>query len=828
MLPPRLKIVASAGAGKTWRLAVRYLGLLSLLKNKDELGSIVAITFTNKAAAEMRERILKFLKLIALETPEGRMLIEEAGIPLDPDSAKKWVGWIIERYSDFNVRTIDSLLFSILKALSFELNLREELDVVFDKRAVFDVAFDEFLALWEKEREILAEALRNFLEVDERSGFYPEAGLRKRLYDLMEELEGRRVGEKDYVGDLKGAWNDFVDGWKRFVKEIDPFRECLNRNKTRWLVDDLDEEVLEKVLRGLSNYSDFSDLWKKKEWGRLPEELKERLSGLYGELRERALRYAFLWCAAKVSGYSSVLHRLQELFEGVCRKQGIVVGGESWLSDVKRKLEEQDIIPLVYAFFGVKFRHFLFDEFQDTSRRQWETLWPIIENALSEGGTLFVVGDPKQAIYRWRGGDWRLFGEVEAEVERLEFNRRSASELVEFFNRTFKPLEDQVEVRLHWRNMYRLGGRVFDEVAAEISRAFEKVEQRPVDSVASPGSIEILKFTGGGDELDEMVREALVGEVSRLWENGLRDVAVLVRSNDEGRRVTEWLLAEDMPVVTENSLRLGVSDAVKGLVGLLEYINSGSEQGLYAFCASGIYRNEKGETFDEGSLFKAWRDEAGRAKLKNEVDEFIRGLSHIANKRSPYELVASVVERLEVKKRFAKELPFIERFLEVLHLFEVEEGPHIGMFLDFLKEGGLEKRVGIAENVEAVKVMTIHKAKGLEFDVVFVPFTGWGLKDRSPVKFHEEKGCLVHLTKYAKYVPELDDMLSEHVARHFQDAINLFYVALTRAKRKLYLFLTEHLNAKGMRSPVLWFERLVRGAVGDGGIKDKNQLQMEV
>ncbi len=728
-----VRVKASAGAGKTYNLSTRYLSLLKRIE-RENIKSIIAITFTNKAASEMKERILRFLKEVALN--KNKNLIEATGI--QPQEAETFIETILSKFSDFNVRTIDSLLFSILRALAFELNLRDEIEVIFNQRTIFDIAFDRILDDWKKNKKLIEDSLITFLVHDEKSGFYPEKRLRDRLFELFEKVKGRIVVE--------------------------------NPNSQ------------------LKTYT-------------------------------------------KVKGYINILNKLQNEFEAVCKENGVIIGGEGWTRIVAKELENKEIIPLVYAFFGVSLSHFLFDEFQDTSRQQWTTLFPILDEVVSTGGSLFMVGDPKQAIYGWRGGDWKLFEEVKYQLrsakefsKNLDYNWRSIKPLVEFFNRLFSPLEDPEFIESFLKKKYKLQ-RVAKETARDISNSFKGCKQKAKIKVKNKDkeenkAVKIYKITGRKEDTTIAVREKLVELIKTEWENTAgskhgKSLAVLVRRNEEAEQITQWLFAKGIPVVTENALKIESSRVVKGLLNLLEYIYTESSVGLYGFLSSGIF-TYSGKHITEEYLFKLWKEKSIRESLKRELKNLKEEILGLTATHSAYELTIAVIEkfglweRLEKKEDLFFEKPFVERFLELIHSFEIENGPSVGNFLKFIQNEGLKERVGLPEGVEAVKVMTIYKAKGLEFDIVFVPFTDWGIADLSPIEITEE-GYLVQLGKDAQNCNKLSLIREKIFARTLHEHLNLFYVAVTRAKERLYLFLT--LPNRPSRKPIsLLIDELIKKA----------------
>ena len=788
-----VRITASAGAGKTYKLSLRYIELLANytqflkdLLNHDAtnihiqkaLRSIVAITFTNKAAAEMKERILKFLKEIAFNTQQGRALVSQLSKPLTPEEAAFWIDAILENYTSFQVRTIDSLLFSILRGLSLELDLASELEVVFDRDRLFSEAFDRLLHLvtLQEGQSLWQGILKTYLEVEERGGFYPERGIKNRLREIYQSA----IAEKR-VASFTPSYTDIETLREKYKKAYQKLQEATGKRISEAKID-LEKQAPERILRTIQS--------------RFKGEIPPYVVGLFNKFKEawHQLKEAEIeHCYLRVSGYAEALNKLKELTNEICTEQGVVAGGEDWTSKVKEKLsQDAELIPFVYAVFATCFRHFLFDEFQDTSRAQFEALRPIIEDVVASGGSLFVVGDVKQAIYGWRGGDSSLFFKVPAEfqtktqkLQTLQYNYRSARELVDFFNKTFSLLEDKNRLKGLISECGIKIDKVAEKTSKEVANTFKDCQQKPAVQNPFPGHVQVYYVeTYDREKLKEVIRAELI----KIVESEIhfsRNIAILVRTNPDAEEVARWLFQRGYPVVTENSLRLKSSKVVTGLLNLLDYLYTGSEVSLYGFLSSGIWK----ELHEEG-LYTRWTIE--KDKLKEETKELAQKASFFSA-RSPYQALCTLIDALNLEQKLEKELsqhkPFVERLLDVAHLFEVEESPSIGKFLEYAREEGFDSRVGLPDDVDAIQVITIHKAKGLEFDTVIVPFTDWIQVEKSPIVLHQ--GKLVILSGVTKIDEELGPLREGIFAETLKEHINLFYVAATRAKQRLYLFLTK-------------------------------------
>lgn len=809
--PSILCLKASAGAGKTHRLTREFLALLSSSPpHRERLRQIVAITFTNKAAQEMRERIIGELKRNALGLQQG----------MGRELARGWLELILERYGDLQVRTIDSLVFTFVKALAFELGRQPELEVTFNRDEILDRCFDRILARiqWGEGSElerVLSELLRCFLELEKRSGLKVETSLRQRIKELFEK------------GDLTVSGDSDLEEMGRRIEELARrLLLCLKptdygRGKAR--------EILEAPMRYLDRDYAF---WR----GRGLKGPSGSVKLLYLELIRLRDQYLRERARARLRPYVELLGHLREELDRMTRQEGLLLGGD-WNRLLKEHLEREGVPYALYKL-GFPIRHILIDEFQDTADSQWHTLRPIIENALSEGGTLLYVGDQKQAIYGWRGGNWRLlegvlqeeFPSVPPEGRRKEFldrNFRSLREIVEFNNRLFQPLSNIDWVRELLKKL--LGEDIPEGILMEFSRAlaanFSDVQQKPLKGKG--GRVIRREFVGRKEEILPQIREALLEEVSRSFRDRSRGIAILVRTNEQAEEVACWLSESGIPVVTENSLRLRRSPLIKGMVSLLKFLNyPGDDLALWGALASGLLDDLQGlprteiETFlgqerGELSLYRAFR-----IRFPEGFSLYLEPLLKRVGFLAPYELCQEIMERLDLFGRFPQDTPILKRFLEVVFLAERSGVLSLPGFLEFWEREGAEQRIGIPEGIEAVRIMTIHRAKGLEFPVVFIPFTNWKLDNPNIVR--NERGELLYLTN--PLPQDLQILRARSRMEEILESLNLLYVATTRAVEALHLYVTCYRSGNSIDRGYVSFilRELLKAHEGVGEAEDRD------
>jgi len=516
-------------------------------------------------------------------------------------------------------------------------------------------------------------------------------------------------------------------------------------------------------------------------------------------LREKLDRYLRLKARAEVAPYERLFTEISRELSLWREEEGVLQAG-SWTELLATYAREY--LPLIYLKLGTRLRHFLMDEFQDTDRRQWEALAPLVEEVVASGGSFFYVGDVKQAIYMWRGGDPELFFEVltalpaELQAESLPWNRRSARRIVAFNNRLFARLREnlpQVVARLlHGRTgASRLRDcQVTEALCARLREVYEEVEQVPEDGAPEGGVFlrEILSPDEDREAFREEVfrglRELMPTLYRRFVEEG-RTLALLVRENREAEELAALLFGMGLPALTERALRLENSPLIKGLLALLRYLDyPGDETALAGFLASPLAPS------GPEILKRYLRTGAGLSLaefLSAEAPELQKKLSNLSeglHRRTLYETVQAAVETFELRERFPEARLYLMRFLSAVLAYE-EEALSLSDFLAHWEELGVEEKVGLPREIRAVRVFTIHAAKGLEFDAVVLPFLTWGPRGRVELVAGEEG-----LLRVRREGPEdLRRIYLEEKAREVFETLNLLYVALTRAREELHLFL---------------------------------------
>ncbi len=704
---------ASAGSGKTYTLAHTYIDLL-----QDELAyrHILAVTFTNKATAEMKERILKYLA----EDPAKRDMLVR----------------ILHDYSAFAVSTIDRFFQRALKSFAREIGQMADYQVELDRDALIKEAMDRILDSLtgeESQNEIMGWLCENVADKLE-SGVKPN--LDKSLYEMGKKLgseERRRLRAEHGLGDeefskerlakvrksCRKIIRKFASDVKAAAQDL-PFYNNKNADKQR-------EEYLRTVW------------YKQIEYPK--KTLEDKADGtpfmdLFGK------PFIVYNTARRVESQVFSLGLAREFFrefEALMREKNVLCLDDS--NTLLARIIAGSDAPFVYEKLGVRYEHFLLDEFQDTSIIQWENFLPLLRESESSNMRSLIVGDVKQSIYRWRDSDWTLLAErVQREFPSSKEkssteNRRSCREIVEFNNDFFPYAAKYLGMEALYSD-------------ARQTALYNDAQRGHVSITFCPADEEILKVV----ESIDAAREAGAG---------FKDIAILVRKNKQGSDIAAELIARGYPVVSDDSLNINASVTVRKLVSLLSCLEN-PEDSLNAY----IIRDTKVQfPRDYHSLVGLCENLLGQLKEKD-------------------------------PENFAGETLFIEAFMDVLREWTEVNGNSLRFFLEHWSEKN--RCISSPENSDSITVITVHKAKGLEFPYVIFPFA-----EKVEIYKAEERWCWLDVsgTPFDEAVSGVYSVLLDEgssrslFARAYEeetrmqkvDNMNIFYVALTRAKCCLHI-----------------------------------------
>jgi len=831
---PQIYIVeASAGSGKTYALAKRYVQLLinPYLKPQEiPLNSILAITFTNKAAIEMKERILEFLKRISLDDFSSHEEKEDiiSSLAVDEESARKKarliMDYLLKNYNFFQVQTIDSFINAILYSCAFKLGLSAGFRTRQDYSDYLSYSLDKLIDEASRDKEVLNlfhNFLMHYLFLNNKTSWFPKQDILLAVMSLFSK--SNKYAGAFVSNDIQPK--DLLESKRLIMRLISELKDNLpvgaNASFTKSLNSFLQQNRDAFDIDSLSDYFKRDDFPAAKGFI-VPAKIK----GLWVDIRKNIIKLCELESASAFNYYIDIFNGVSEHLKNISVKEDVLFL-EALNKQVRGLFDEKSLmLPELYYRLATSFKHFLIDEFQDTSRLQWENLFMMVEDALSSGGSLFYVGDKKQAIYRFRGGEVSLIDSAKHHFkgfnlieEPLNMNYRSQKEIVGFNNVVFS--EDNLR-------------RFFSEAAEEpdideavkIFRGSQQAYRK--DKPNGYVRLEIVD-SKDRDQQKDAVRLKLLGYIKDLNRRfDFKDIALLARKNNEVELLTSWLLEEGIPVESEKTLNIRENPYIKELISFLRFLNSPIDNLSFAsfilgdiFLKASLVRAEEMQDFIFRSrektkqglyLYREFRDEFPLL-WDNFIEEFFKSVGFIPL----YELVISIFAKFNVMHNFSGYQGFFMKFLEFIKEQE-EENPGISSFLEFFDMVSDDKLyVNVKEN-DSVKIYTIHKSKGLEFSVVIIPFLEINIKiDKEVVGEQAGDIKLLYLKKkYAEFSPFLGRLYKEQYMKSLIDELNSIYVAFTRAQNELYILVPSKAE-KGpnvattlFTEPVLEFGKKIR------------------
>jgi ATP-dependent exoDNAse (exonuclease V) beta subunit len=801
---PHLTLLkASAGSGKTHALTQRFVQfILSEKIPRNHLRNILAITFSNNAAKEMKQRILSWLKKACLRDPETLQQLSQI-LSLDEDRlatrAAVLIDEILLNYSDFQVKTIDSFMASIYKASAIDLGYPPDFDILMAPEATMAYAFNRFLRRVRSgsaEAHFLEEVLELILKGKGAEDAYlwdPSKGLLDEMKELYQKLSGmmKQVKTPGEEGEI-----DLL------IKEISVAAEKLNK-----LIDSSDlkrrensafETILEATRIGA--YPDLIGIGLKNPPVLKPPDAEThpwypQILECWGDLGDRIREYTQAYAFRYYLPYLKAHHAFKDVLERTKKEEGII-----FIGDINKKLSEyldREIIPDVYFRIGEMITHYLIDEFQDTSPVQWINLYPLIENSLAQGGSFFAVGDTKQAIYGFRDADYRImrglestnpFSSAHHEVQELGVNYRSLERIVRFSKDFFQRV---VAAREEYRE------------AAGRSGLTDYVQGVREERQGS-GYAEVILCERNDEEPAEKVE--LQRLIEKLKTRGYRysELAVLTHRNEDVVEFTAWLNEMNVPFISYSSLDIRTRKLTEEVFFLLTFLDSPPDNLSFAgFLLGEILRRalqRRGRSAElkglHAFLFEN-RKKTPLYKLFQESfpalwEEYFDGLFRSTGYLPLYDLVAEIYRAFDVFEAFPEEEATLIKILEVIKNFEREGMNNPADFLRLASEepsGGTEWNIDVPAGIDAVKVMTIHKAKGLGFPVVILVL--YGEQSRGFKYILDEREEEVSLLKINRAIAESSPFLArayeEERMKELVNRLNTLYVGFTRPESELYV-----------------------------------------
>jgi len=835
---------SSAGSGKTYTLTLEYLKLA--LQSPHAFKSILAVTFTNKATQEMKERILKDLTRLSKAIRPSEFLDQELmkALNLTQDglqkAARETLLDILHGYGYFAVSTIDSFFQRVIRSFAKEMDLQAKFELELDQSAVLDrlvdrvveqVSTDSNLKKWLT--EYAEEQIENGKSWDIRSAlrglgseiFQEKFKAHQALFESTIAQEGFlgefrkviKVKKEDLITeaeDIKSKaneirmrysleWTDFKGSGNSFAKRFDQLGD--DKNPIPALTD-----IMKRDLPDPEKW--YSGTSKKKDDIRLAAEagLISLIFMLPGMLTRWNTLVALSRNLNAFGVFRNLIHELRELKD----EESILMISD--VNDFLKGITAGNDAPFIYEKIGNQYRNFLIDEFQDTSEFQWSSFKPLLVNSLGTMNTNLLVGDVKQSIYRWRGGRLELLlHEVQEQIDdnyynirNLSVNYRSLPKVVSFNNSLFEALSELMQEGI--TSEFKVDS--FNLLSDAFSGVKQDVPPKKL-TLDFQGKVH-LEFTqketrnpyvaSSDDEEEEdanSVLDKLVPLVKELQDRGYepRDIAFLIRKNQQGADVADMLMtyAQENPnsgyrfdVLSEDSLFLTKSSAVKAVIALLQYLGNPADLvplKTFWFYYSLIHELEYShELFKKNSLPHELRDK--QTYLFEHLNPWLQ--------LPLMEQIEEIIKFLDVYERKV-DLAYVSGVKEAAFDFVKKNRADLQGFLDWWEQNQHKRTVKIPEDHNAMRILTIHKSKGLQYKAVIMPYLDWKIVasgQQAPIIWSEYAISdalktvlpLSHQSSLAD--SEFVGIYGDEVRLAYLDTLNMLYVAFTRAEEVLYGF----------------------------------------
>ena len=838
---------ASAGSGKTYLLTLNYLK--AAFKSPDNFSRILAVTFTNKAAEEMKTRILDKLNEIVQKGKNADYyseILKENNLKDETSlikRAKSVQDQILHNYSAFHVNTIDSFVQKIIRAFAFEMNLNSSYDVELDTNKVID-ELTEMLYASVSDNKDLQNWLIQFAnsKTDDNKNW----DFKNDIKRLAKELFKERFQELYSSGIQNFDKQELSDYLKNLYKIKNAFETQMSRLAEQYkkVIEStgIDYTALGAKFKTISNHFLKKIALEKKYDDLIPTIVKAR-EGIENWHAKTVAKEIISDIILVYDKLSSLLEKYFQLFETehenyYTAKQiianfhsfGIINDLAGFLPDYRSEnnvllisdttLLLKEIIgnndaPFIYEKIGNRFQNILIDEFQDTSGFQWENFKPLIINSLSMGFKNLIVGDIKQSIYRWRSGDWKLLlsgvkndiGTNFIEDKTLDTNWRSLENIVAFNNTLFNILPQILQNKYNEKleeiknlNVRKiLKEQNYDRMLID---AYSKQNQKVPEGKETKGGKVKIYFLEK-DEYKEKLDEKFPEIIDKMIKNGLKnpkDIGILVRENKQAKEISELLTQyqNEVPdramykIISGDSLYIENSSAVKILIASIKYIDNPKDK---INLAQLIYEYQKliQEVPNTNKIFLSLEDESYKQFLPEKFfDEF-----PVFSQKELFELSEQLISIFNLQDK-TSEFAYLKTFQNSIAEFTRRRYSDLSEFIEWWNEKGKNTSVQISDKTNAVTIMTIHKSKGLSFDTVMMPYTSfdfdhnsfkapilWAKAEKSPfnrfsflpVKYSGRLAQTIFRKDY------FDEMLYSYT-----DAVNLLYVAFTRAENELIAF----------------------------------------
>ena len=829
---------ASAGSGKTFTLASEYITLV--VKNPQDYKKILAVTFTNKATQEMKTRILSQLYGIAHKLPDSQayyeQVLQKTGFPelTIRENAAEALSLLTHHYNEFRVQTIDAFFQSVLRNLARELNLTANLRIDLNDEQVEAQAVDELINSLEEGEEVLT-WIRDYIDknIEDDKGWNVIGQIKDFGKNIFKDFYKEHKAELDNRFREESFFDDFITDLRKIRKEspkkvkeqagkllqkisdagvdtgyfinglltyINALTKAGSKKKEAGIKDLFEDGPAANVLKCL----DSPDNWLLKK---CPAGEKERISALifeswYNDLllleqyrKECWKEYQSSNLTLKHLSQLRLLHAISEAVDEINKDTNrfMLSNTQSLLSTLMKDTDT----PFVFEKMGAYLKHIMIDEFQDTSTIQWTNFRKLLDNCMAQiESHNLIVGDVKQSIYRWRQGDWKLlnnieydFSEEQIKIEPLETNYRSEENIIRFNNAFFTQAVIQTVKELESDDI---------KGASQLIEAYKEIEQKPRKDDGK-GSVHIKLFPydkKAVSEYNENVLNELVSNIRELLKRGYKqkDIAILVRSKGVIQDIADKFQGEfgtDVSIVSDEAFQLDASLAVNVIIAALRLLTHPDDKLTESKLVKLYQQQVKQTDRDNNALFV----DEGERELKSFLPSGYVDKFDFLLRLSLVDLVDEIYSLFNLGS-LEGQSAYVCTFYDTLNEYLRDHPADIDDFIEEW-EDSLSSNTIQSDEVDGIRLITIHKSKGLEYDNVLIPFCDWGLEktvgntiwcpgDNKEKPYGDLPLIPIDFSKKMIGTVFEDDYKEEHL-QNTVDNMNLLYVTFTRAGKNLFI-----------------------------------------
>lgn len=841
---------ASAGSGKTFTLAVEYISLL--VKDPENYQHILAVTFTNKATQEMKMRILSQLYGIANSLQSSQQYFnkvkEKTNMPdaVIRNNARAALTLLIHRYNNFRILTIDAFFQQVLRNLAHELGQTANLRVDLNNEEITEKAVDQMIESLEKGQPVLqwiSTYINNSIEDDNGWNIIGKiktfgTNIFKDFYKAHEANLKEQLSNADdfkvYETTLRKRRNDIRKTFNSKARSI--LNEIKNANLDipsnyrsglyKYLTDSAIAPLTNKPLKaGVLKANESPQNWTSSKCAKAD---KQQIQTLAAEVLSAQLSELIAYNNDNWNEFQSIqltlshlselrlLHAIADAVDNLTKDTNRFM-----LSNTQALLKEliaDSDTPFIFERIGARLKHVMIDEFQDTSTIQWQNFQVLLANCMAqELSQNLIVGDIKQSVYRWRQGDWGILNNIEKSfahqkirLETLDYNYRSEKRIIDFNNAFWEQCV---------ANTAKEVAQDDAEKAEIVQKAYEDVAQK-THKTTENGFVKISLYPS--KSMKEAVLEELIETIKELFNNGYggknqSKIAILVRSKSNIQDIVNALLQSfgtEINIVSDEAFRLDASLSVNIIVSAMHLLTHPDDV---------LTRGKLVKLYNQEVLKKPLTDtdllvsinESNNIDTKN-IDKKER--RKLATEQQMAKLNSQLPPEYVANRELLLGLPIVDLVDKLFMLFGLDQLEGQSSYIctlydtlnDFLKdhtadiddfinewENSLSSKTIQSDEIEGIRIMTIHKSKGLEFDNVIIPFCNWEMEKKGtlwcetknkPAPYNKLPLLPIDFSRDKLIGTVFEDDYKEEHFQNIVDNLNLLYVAFTRASKNLFVF----------------------------------------